>query len=74
MWHSDFGVILADGLLFLAGICIGILIFLFDSVNFLTKIYISPHTKGTKMNVIKMQDEETGEEILYVNPETFKQT
>ena len=59
---------------FLAGVAIGMLLVCFRMALNLQRVYITPETKGKKVNLIRLRDIETGEEAVYVNPDTFKQS
>ncbi|MCS0827448.1 hypothetical protein NX029_26390 [Cytobacillus firmus] len=65
---------LSDILLLLCGIAIGMLLVCFRMALNLQRVYISPETRGKKANLIRIKDEQTGEEVVYVNPETFRQS
>lgn len=69
-----FDIIFYDMLLVLAGLIVGSLFVSFVVAYHLKNIYISPHTKGTKLNLMKMKDNKTNEEVIYINPQNFKQS
>ena len=66
--------IVADLLLFISGVLVGILFVIFRLAKNLPKVFISPITKGNKANFVRMEPEDTGKEIIYANPESFKQS
>ena len=65
---------MADSLLFISGVVVGILLVIFRLAKILPKVFISPITKGTKANFVRMEHEDTGKELIYANPESFKQS
>lgn len=71
---SEIYIVISDILLFTSGILVGGLIILFRLAIRLPKVFISPHTKGTKANFVQIKDDDTGKEMIYANPESFKQS
>jgi hypothetical protein len=67
-------VILSDLFLFISGFIVGAIVVVFRVSKAIQNIYISPDTKKSKANIIKVVDDKTGEEFTYLNPVGFKQT
>ena len=72
MLQTDLAIRIVDLMLFFAGIFVGVLICTTLFAIGIKNVYISPHTKGSKMVLVKIKEQ--NEEIIYVNPETFKQS
>ena len=67
----DQQVMIDDAVVLLCGVVIGLLVaFTWMSYKF-RRVYISPKSRGKNMNIMRIKNEKTGEEALYINPETF---
>lgn len=67
-------IVLSDLFLFLAGVILGLLIFVLYLPSLFANVYISPKLKeNTDLNMISVVNEK-GEEFIYLNPRTFTQS
>lgn len=73
-FSTEFYIIASDIITFFSGFLIGGLFLLFRLASRLPNFYISPFTKGTKANFVQITDDVTGKELIFANPETFKQS
>lgn len=71
----DITVMSSDLFLFIAGVFLGLLIFLLFLPKLLTNVFITPKLKGnTDINMVSVLHEKTGKEFIYLNPRTFTQS
>lgn len=71
----DIHVITSDLFLFIAGVFLGVLIFLLILPKVLTNVFITPKLKDNgDINMISVEHEKTGTRFIYLNPRTFTQS